>query len=88
MSAGKYAFGFISLVLLGSSLSTYLTHPDDGSSFAVPIILGVCGAIAAIVAWNIERVLRRPHKSYEGDDVGDIAMPRHDHHHIDADTDE
>jgi hypothetical protein len=90
MGAARYAFAFISVILLGCALATYLGHPRDGSSYAVPIFLAVCGAITTVVAWNIDRWLRQPHKSFDGEDVGDLAMRDHNHqsHGHDVDMDE
>jgi peptidoglycan/LPS O-acetylase OafA/YrhL len=78
MIAAKWAFGFISFVLIGCAAATFVTHPRDGSSFAVPITLGVLGLIAAVISWNAERLFKSRPSDIDGDAV-DIALS--DHHH-------
>jgi hypothetical protein len=86
--AAKYAFVFVSLVLVGCAIATYFTNPRDGSSFAVPIVLGVAAVVVGLIAWQFERLFRPSSRSAQSDDVGDIAMPGHDHHVADTDADD
>jgi hypothetical protein len=74
MGAAKYAFGFLSIALLGSAAAMVLT--DTGG--VAPISIGACGVIAAVVAWNIDRWIRPEAESRNLNDPGDIALPRHD----------
>jgi hypothetical protein len=76
MPAAKYAFAFISMVLFGSAIATYFRPWDDQASIAVPIFFAVCGLITAAIAANVERLLGRQSKSFDGEEVRDISMPR------------
>jgi hypothetical protein len=81
MTAAKWAFGFMSVVLVGCGISTYFTQPNDGSGHAVSIFLGIAGFVALLISWNVQRLFGRPSKSFDGEDVGDIYVSHHDHDH-------
>ena len=87
MSAAKYAFGFISVVLFASAVTAYFRPTDDAASVAVPIALTVCGLLAAVIALNADRLLRRRSKAREGNDVGDTSIPRRGSKQDDPDVD-
>jgi len=87
MHGARYIFGLISVVLLGSAAGTYLGRRNDESSIALPVVLAVCGIVVGVIAWQFERLRKRPAPPYDGDDVGDIAFPRRDHHHDTVDID-
>ena len=74
MSTAKYLLAVASVFLLGTAAGAFVHHPNDGSGYAVPIVLAILGLIAAASAWMTHTVEGR--KS-----VGDA-----DSHERDSDT--
>ena len=69
MSAGRYAFAFIAVVLFGCASATYFTSPRDGSPIVVPYALAVVGLAAVVAAWYVGRYPTRFRAMSEGDEI-------------------
>jgi hypothetical protein len=74
MNVAKGALAFLNIVLIGAAIHMYF-QPREGS-IALPLTLAVCGAIAGVIAANMDRLFNRNAKSFDGDNVGDITIPR------------
>jgi uncharacterized membrane-anchored protein len=61
MSAARYALAVVSVVLLGTAAGAFVNH-RGGSGYAVPIVLALCGLVAGIVAWKLDKLVRGPSK--------------------------
>jgi hypothetical protein len=51
MRPAQYALAVVSVVFLSSAAGAFVHH-KDGSSYVVPLVLALCGVVAAIVAWR------------------------------------
>ena len=72
MGAARYVLAVASVFLLGTAAGAFVHHPKDGSGYAVPIVLAILGIVAAVSAWKADRIVRRPSKSIEGEDVAEV----------------
>jgi hypothetical protein len=73
MGGAKYLLAVVSIFLLGTAAGSFAHHPRDGSGYAVPIALALCGIVAAIAAWKSDQLVRRFSKKRErGSDTHDL----------------
>jgi F0F1-type ATP synthase assembly protein I len=68
MGAGRYVLAVVSVVLLGIAAGAFVNH-RGGSSYAIPIVLALCGMVAGITAWKLDKLVRGPSKSSKSEDA-------------------
>jgi ABC-type transport system involved in cytochrome bd biosynthesis fused ATPase/permease subunit len=71
MSAVKYILAVASIFLLGTAAGAFAHHPKDGSGYTIPIVLAICGIVAAVAAWKSDELVRRFARSSDGKNAGD-----------------
>ena len=62
MTNARYLLAILSMFLLGVAAGA-VVHHREGSSYALPIMLIGCGVVAAILAWKLDTLVRRPDKA-------------------------
>ena len=77
MSAAKFVFAVVSVFLLGTAAGAF-AHLKDGSGYAIPTVLAICGVVAAVAAWKSDKLARRFSKASEGESVGDADSHEHE----------
>lgn len=61
MTNARFLLAVLSMFLLGVAAGA-VVHHREGSSYALPIMLIVCGLVAAVLAWKLDTLVRRPDK--------------------------
>jgi hypothetical protein len=59
MGTAKYLLAVVSVFLLATAAGAVAHHPKDASGYVLPIVLAVCGVVAAIAAWKSDDLVRR-----------------------------
>ena len=77
MSAAKFIFAVASVFLLGTAAGAF-AHLKDGSSYAIPTVLAICGIVAAVAAWKSDKLVRSFSKSSEGESAGGAGSHEHE----------
>ena len=52
MNARGYVLAVVSVMLLGGAAGAIVNH-RGASSYAIPIVLALCGVVAGIAAWKL-----------------------------------
>jgi hypothetical protein len=59
MTNARFLLAILSMFLLGFAAGA-VAHHREGSSYALPVMLIVCGLVAALLAWKLDTLVRRP----------------------------
>jgi uncharacterized membrane protein len=76
MGAAKFVFAVVSVFLLGTAAGAF-AHLKDGSGYAVPTLLAICGIVAAVAAWKSDKLVRAFSKPSAGESV--VGADSHEH---------